>query len=220
MNGSMKLKEITMKKNKLMLFVGVFSLVGTFCVYNKLPTRIPIHWGLDGTIDRFGDRMFVFFTGSLPLFMYVLYLIIPKIDPRKDSYEKHANSYKIIILAIVLFLIEFHWVSILFSLGYGVNMPLIIKLSIGILFIVVGNYMPLIKHNYTLGIRTPWTLASEIVWEKTHRVGGYLWVLSGFTWAFFAFLNQPWVFFALMGQLVLCLMGIIVYSYILFRNIS
>jgi len=203
-----------------MLFVGVFSLVGTFCVYNKLPTRIPIHWGLDGTIDRFGDRMFVFFTGSLPLFMYVLYLIIPKIDPRKDSYEKHANSYKIIILAIVLFLIEFHWVSILFSLGYGVNMPLIIKLSIGILFIVVGNYMPLIKHNYTLGIRTPWTLASEIVWEKTHRVGGYLWVLSGFTWAFFAFLNQPWVFFALMGQLVLCLMGIIVYSYILFRNIS
>ena len=91
----------------------------------------------------------------------------------------HKKAYSVAILAITLFMIAIHWISIYASLGNVVNIKILVNLGVGILFIVLGNYMGQIRHNYFFGIRNPWTLASEEVWTKTHRVGRYPFVLLG-----------------------------------------
>jgi uncharacterized membrane protein len=207
-----------MKPNKLLLALTLISFTATFFIYGKLPDQIPVHWGIDGEIDRYGGRYTAIVTGALGFILYMLMLVVPKVDPRKDSYEKHMGPYKILTLFLVLFMMGLHWVAMAFSLGYNIDIPFIMKLSMGLLFIVIGNYLPVIKPNYTLGIRIPWTLASEYVWEKTHKAGGYGFVVCGIIWFAFAFINQPWVFYMLMGVLFAFLGGVVVYSYLLFKK--
>jgi uncharacterized membrane protein len=196
----------------------IFSIIGTFVVYPDLPDQIPIHWGIDGQVDRYGNKMFAFFSALLPLLLYGLFLWIPRIDPRKDNYLKHAAAYGVIVLTLTLFMIGLHWVTIAFSLGYRIDVVFMVKFFLGILFVVIGNYLPVVKPNYTLGIRTPWTLADETVWEKTHRIGGYAFVLSGLVWSGLAFVNHPWVFYLLIGELVIFITGIFAYSFVLYNR--
>lgn len=208
-----------MKIGKIFVAIIGLSIAGTAYLYDQLPEQIPVHWGIDGQIDRYGDRSFAFLTATLPLLLYGLFLIIPKIDPRKDSYDKHEKAYTMIASSTMVLIIGIHWTTMAFSLGFSINIPFVIKLSIGLLFILIGNYLPQVKHNYTLGIRTPWTLASEIVWNKTHRAGGYAFVILGLIWCGLAFVNQPWVFFICLGAIISFVILIFLYSYLLFRKI-
>jgi len=207
-----------MKQVKWIWILGILSVVATLGVYSRLPDQIPVHWGIDGQIDRYGPRVYTFVTALLPLVMYGLFWLIPKIDPRKDSYDKHAGAYGVMAMTLVSFMIGLHWITIGYSLGYDIDVVFLVKFFVGILFVVLGNYLPVVRPNYTLGIRTPWTLADETVWEKTHRIGGYLFVLTGIFWSIFAFVNRPWVFFVLMGWLVVFIGGIFIYSYVLYRE--
>ncbi|MDH4262422.1 MAG: SdpI family protein [Spirochaetia bacterium] len=208
-----------MKQNKFIIMLSIVSAAATAMIYASLPEQIPLHWGINGQIDRYGPRAAIFLTAVLPLAMYGLFLMIPKIDPRKDSYEKHAGAYSAIVMPIILFMIGLHWITIGFSLGYNIDIVFVVKLAAGLLFMILGNYLPVIRHNYTLGIRTPWTLSDEKVWTKTHRAGGYIFVISGLIWAAFSFFNQPWVFYFLIGEILVSVLGVFVYSYMLFRRI-
>lgn len=205
-----------MKTSKFIIPASLLSFIGTIFVYRFLPPEIPIHWGIDGNIDRYGPRYVSFLTALLPIALYGLFLVIPKLDPRRDSYEKHRDAYGVIIFTLIVFLIGLHWVVIFYSLGNHINITMWIKLCIGLLFVIIGNFLPVIKPNYTLGIRTPWTLANERVWEKTHRFGGYAFVITGLLWLLMAFLNGPWVFYFLIGFLLLAVLSLFVYSYRIF----
>jgi uncharacterized membrane protein len=187
-------------------------------VYNQLPEQVPIHWGIDGQIDRYGSKVWVYVTAFLPLAMFGLMKVIPKIDPRKDNYIKHADSYEIMVTGIILFMGFLHWAVILYSMGYNFNIIVLLKGTIGILFMLLGNYMPRIRHNYTLGIRTPWTLASESVWQKTHRAGGYGFMAVGLIWFLASPVESIYAFASLLGLLFLFVGWIFVYSYVLFRR--
>jgi len=208
-----------MKTNKFILELIIISIIGTIFVYGYLPDTIPLHWNIQGEIDRVGGKSNVFITGLLPLVLYMLMMLFPKIDPKKKSYEKHKKAYSITVGLILVFLIVIHWVTILVSLGLKLDVSTVVSIGIGVMFIVIGNFMSQIRQNYFFGIRTPWTLANENVWKKTHRVGGYGFIAIGAAFILSAFLKSSMLkFIIIVGGTIGFTIYIFVYSYFVFKK--
>ena len=144
------------------------------------PDRFPAHWGFSGQVDRYGGK----FEGLLllPLIgigIYLLLLALPRIDPSGQNYQRFATAYSVIRL-LVLGVVGFLYVVIQVSAsGNDVNINLVIGLLMGGMFVVLGSVLGRIKPNYLVGVRTPWTLASQASWTATHRVSGWLFMVSG-----------------------------------------
>jgi uncharacterized membrane protein len=155
-----------------------FAAVAAF--YDRLPERVPTHWNADGVANGFMPKPW----GALlmPLVMtsvWVLFLVLPRVSPRGYRIERFQVAYDLMHLA----LLAFFWVLSLFVLlvGSGVPIPMgrAIPFSVGVLLIVIGNFMGKLTKNFFVGIRTPWTLANDEVWLRTHRLGGKLFVVAG-----------------------------------------
>jgi uncharacterized membrane protein len=144
------------------------------------PDRFPAHWGFSGDIDRYGGK----FEGLLlvPIIavgVYLLLLAIPRIDPSRENYRRFATAYSMIRL-VILAVLGFVYVVIQVSAaGRDVDVNLAIGLAMGGMIFVLGSVMGRIKPNYMVGVRTPWTLASQASWAKTHRITGWLFMASG-----------------------------------------
>ena len=168
------------KINIYSLILIVLVLTMTIIFYDKLPEEIPIHWNLKGEVDNYVSKPFGAFLS--PLLMVAIWLgmkFLPNIDPRRHNYKKFESSYEIAIGVLVTFAFVLQMAIILSSLGYDISMDRIIMVMAGVMFVVIGNYLPKAKSNFFYGIKTPWTLSSEISWKKTHRLGGRLFVVSG-----------------------------------------
>jgi uncharacterized membrane protein len=168
------------KINIYSLILIVLVLTMTIIFYDKLPEEIPIHWNLKGEVDNYVSKPFGAFLS--PLLMVAIWLgmkFLPNIDPRRHNYKKFESSYEIAIGVLVTFAFVLQMAIILSSLGYTISMDRIIMVMAGVMFVVIGNYLPKAKSNFFYGIKTPWTLSSEISWKKTHRLGGRLFVVSG-----------------------------------------
>lgn len=168
-----------------------FIFIGTLAIYSSLPDVVPLHWGINGEVNRWGSKVYMLGTGLLPLAIYGLMIILPRIDPKKESFVLHDRAYKITRALLILFLVGIHWATILVSLGYPLNITLVVTVGIGLLFMFMGNYLSQVRQNYSFGIRTPWALANEKVWAKTHRFGGYAFILLGLFSLFTYFVPTP-----------------------------
>lgn len=168
-----------MKSNNTILVLVFLSLLATAMLYQALPEQIPSHWNIKGEVDAYQNKPFVFVTGLLPLGIYLLMKFLPKIDPKRGSYEKHKKAYSITQLLVVLMMITVHWIAIFAALGFDINVGVFVRILIGLMFVIMGNYMGQIRQNYFYGIRTPWALANEEVWKKTQRAGGYTFIMMG-----------------------------------------
>lgn len=208
-----------MNSKKIIWILLIVSLLATILVYSQLPQQIPRHWNYNGQVDGMWNKSGVFFTALLPFALYLLFLALPKIDPKKENYEKFRKPYALITLIIVLFMVLIHWVTIFAAFGWIKDVGMLVKLFVGLLFILLGNVMPKFSFNYFVGIRTPWTLANEDVWRRTHRVGGMAFVALGVltvVLAFFQGLANVLVF--TVGTLALVIFGF-VYSYVIYKKI-
>ncbi len=144
------------------------------------PDSIPVHWGLSGTPDRFGGRFEGLFGPPLiGLAAYLVLLTMPRVDPRRAHYDAFAGPYTIIRTAVVGLMLGLNIMVHLAMRGRDINVNVVAPIGIGVLFIVLGNYLPKIKSNWFIGVRTPWTLSSEESWRRTHRLAGWLFALSG-----------------------------------------
>ncbi|MEG6615426.1 SdpI family protein [Peptococcaceae bacterium 1198_IL3148] len=211
-NGKTKISWIT-----IILLLTFWGICASF--YPSMPEQVPTHWNIKGEIDGYSHKaVATLIMPLLPLGIYLLMIIIPKIDPKKESYRKFSASYEKICLATVLIMVGVVTMSLMAGLGYKVNISLIMRILLPIFFIYLGNYMAKIKHNYTLGFKTPWTLASEVVWKKTHRLGSKLMVAGGLV-ALLGLLASPTVGFVIMmaGILVPTIITTI-YSYVIFAQ--
>lgn len=162
----------------LLLILG--SLIIGAALYPQLPERVASHWNFKGEVDGYSSRFWGAF--GIPLMtagIYVLMVVLPSIDPRRQNYEKFAGVYRLFKAIMVIFMIGLYLIVILSALGYRIPVDRAVTSGVSLLFIVLGNFMGQIRHNYFVGIKTPWTLASEEVWQKTHRLGGRLWVAAG-----------------------------------------
>lgn len=202
----------------LALILSILSIIITLFLYPKLPLEVPIHFNAIGEVDNWGDKSFTLFTAFLPIGLGLLTLIVPKIDPKRAAFSKHAKAYNIFVFIITIFIIGIHWATLLFALGYNISIDKFIMVSIGILFIVLGNYMPQVRHNYTFGVKTPWALHDENNWRATQRFGGYVFILIGvvsFLHLFISSRLSSYIFFIItLGGIASCYL----YSYLYFKK--
>lgn len=155
----------------------------------------------------------IFLTGIVSLILF-----LPKVDPRKENYEKFEKVYRIFLHVFVLFLFSIHVVTLAYNIGIPVQVDVVVPIGVGVLFIALGNYMPKIKPNYFFGIRTPWTLENEEVWQKTHRVGGKVFVMMGVFIMLTVFATSVWRFIFLMIIVFGGTMYLFIQSYLFSRK--
>ncbi len=158
------------------------ALATTFGLLNlgKLPAELPTHWNFRGEVDGWTrSGIAVFFAPAIGLALAAIISVLPKFDPRRANFPLYEGTWWMIGNVILVFLALVHAIVIGNGLGWQIPMPLVIGLSVGALFVVLGNYLTRVRPNWFLGIRTPWTLSSERAWRETHRIGGTLFVLGG-----------------------------------------
>jgi uncharacterized membrane protein len=201
------------------MFLAGAMLGVSAAMYPKLPERIPTHWNIHGQIDSYGPKNVALFL--MPLVMVAILGImraLPKIDPRKENYARMAGAYDAVVNAAITVMAVVHVATMAAALGMNVSMQRIMPAIVGIMLIVVGNVLPQARPNWFFGIRTPWTLSNDRVWERTHRVGGYLFVIAGV--AGIASVALPFFAgFAVLGvAAVTAAFGSIIYSYVVWKD--
>jgi uncharacterized membrane protein len=208
------------KKNKLFyltLVISIIPIIINLIAYPHLPNRVPVHWGISGDPNRYGTRMEQVLMSAIPFIIFIFYNYLPSIDPKREAYQKHANAYSIVNFFIILVIGCFNLSGLFSALGYQVPFTKIVPALISVLFIVLGNYMTQLRSNYFIGIRTPWALASEYVWQKTHRFGGYVFVVVGLI-PLTSFLIGAMGMYLFLGAMMIGIAAIYIYSYMVFRG--
>lgn len=199
------------------LIVG--AVIFSLAVFNRLPERVPVHWGVSGEPDRFGSRIEgAFFMPGLMTALFLLMQWLPTLDPRASNIARFRESYDTVLLAIVAMMCAIHVVALGGTLGWQVDMTTVVLSSIGVLLLVFGNLLPRVRSNFIFGIRTPWTLSSDDVWVRSHRVGGYAMVCAGLLTIVAGFVGGGWGVGLAMGSLLLSSLVPIVYSYVLWSR--
>ncbi|MDD4901015.1 MAG: SdpI family protein [Patescibacteria group bacterium] len=207
----------TIKSEFIALALIISTLAAAVFFYNTLPERIATHWNFAGVADHYGSgKVQAVVFPSLIIGMYLLFLLIPYLDPKKERYEQFNKVYHIFKSIIVALLVTIFMVVGLNGLGYNLPVGVITPALIGVLFIVIGNYLGKIKMNWFVGIKTPWTLSSENVWNKTHRFGGKMFILAGLLMIAEAVLPVSWKLPIFIITIIVLLLGTIGYSYIVF----
>ena len=202
---------------KTLLITSIITLlpivVGLF-LWNKLPEKMPTHWNAEGVVDGWSSKPFAIF--GLPGIMLAVQWLCALgtgADPKKANHPEkvlHLVLWIIPVLNNVLLAITYA-----VALGKQVRIDVILPVLIGLIFTIIGNYMPKCKQNYTIGIKIPWTLNSEENWNKTHRFAGILWVICGIVIMLTGFFGGFVIFFAVALLMVAAPM---IYSYILHRK--
>ncbi|MBD80819.1 MAG: hypothetical protein CL840_18025 [Crocinitomicaceae bacterium] len=205
-----------LKKEVLNLIILIAPMVYLALVYDRLPVKLPIHWNLQGEVDGYGPK---YLMALINIGVYVLLLILPKIDPRKKNYDIFSTTYSKLRLMFVLFFSAITCVIITDSLGFDINMDRVIYIGVILLLMAFGNYMGTIKPNWFIGIRVPWTIESESVWKKTHRLAGRIWFWLGFVLLILSFfLSKPMLSQALLVAVAIMVIVPITYSYLTFQK--
>lgn len=182
-----------MKTSKFLVTAAILSLIGTVAAYFYLPDTIPLHWDFEGRVDNWGPRWSILALGCLPLGVALLMAWLPRIDPRREAYAKHAKTYEILQVVLVLVMTGLVWITVAAALGSKVDVSLAVRILIGVLFIVMGNYLGRLKRNYFVGIKTPWALADDEVWRRTHRRGALVFMIMGASFLFSLAFRPGWI---------------------------
>lgn len=189
-------------------------LIGA-AVYKKLPETMATHWGVDGTPNGYASRAFAVF--GLPGILAGLNLLLHfglGTDPKRQNMNNVLRGISLWTPAVISLLAG--GLTLAWGLGFEPRIERIAPIFVGLLFIVIGNYLPKTKQSYTMGIKLPWTLSSEENWNRTHRLAGFLWVLGGAYFIVMSFIG-----WSLAGFLIpLAVMALVptAYSYLLYRK--
>ena len=184
-------------------------------LWDKLPDPMPTHWNMAGEVDGWSGKAFAVF--CLPLILmgaqWLGMVVTIYTDPKRENHSDKVIYLVLWIMPVLSIVVH----SFTYAAALGVEMPveMIMPVFMGLLFVIIGNYLPKCKQNYTIGIKLPWTLNSEENWNKTHRLAGILWVVCGFAMMVTGFIGGFWVFFPITLAMVIVP---VVYSYRLFRK--
>ena len=207
-----------MKNKKTLVITSLICLlpiiVGAL-VYKRLPETIATHFDLNGNPDGWSSRAFAVF--GLPAILLAVNLLQPfmlRADPKHENMS--GALVNITIWTIPVLSLICSGLTLGRALGYDVRIERVLPVFMGVLFILIGNYLPKTKQSYTMGIKLPWTLASEENWNRTHRLAGFLWVLGGVFFIVMSFIG--WSVPAFVIPLVVMVLVPMVYSYLLYRK--
>jgi len=203
--------------------ITIFIVLGVIIsavAYPLLPEQVASHWGANDQVDGYMSRFWgVALMPLITLAMALLFLAIPAMDPLKENIAKFREAFNTFIVLIVAFMLYVHILTLIYNLGYTFRMSLALIPGLGLIFVFAGVMMAKAKRNYFIGIRTPWTLANDYVWDETHKLGSKLFIAAGILSVLTMFLGENG--FWLMMVLILGAAFVpVVYSYILFRRLA
>jgi immunity protein, SdpI family len=162
------------------LLLIVAAVAASIFYYPQLPERMATHWSATGEANGFSSRLWG--AWLMPLIMALIWVIlraIPHIDPRGANYEKFSGMYDALVILILAFMLLMHVVVLMAATGTRVQMERVMMPAVGVFIGVMGFLIPKAHPNWFVGIRTPWTLTSDLSWERTHKIGGTLFVILG-----------------------------------------
>lgn len=210
-------KPMIKKNLKTLIITSVailLPILAGIILWDKLPEQIPTHWNAQGDVDGWSSKTFAIL--GLPLIMLAiqwLAVIITCSDPKRKNHSEKILNFIFWIVPVLCIVLS----AIMYSVAMEKEVPVeaITPAIIGILLIVIGNYMPKCKQNYTIGIKIPWTLDSEENWNKTHRLAGWLWVIGGIFVTATSLFGLIWISLPVIFIITIIPM---IYSYILHRK--
>jgi uncharacterized membrane protein len=194
--------------------------------WSQLPAtgQVPLHWNAQGVANRYGTRAQALQGLALaPLVaagVAALLFVIPSIEPRRRNLALSGRPYVIVWVAVMVFLAGVDTVIVLGTVervSQTLAFARLIPIGVGVLFVVIGNYLGKVRSNFFFGIRTPWTLSSERSWNRTHRLGGWLMIVFGLVIAASAF-DQALLLWLVLGGAVALVAILSAYSYVQWRN--
>lgn len=199
----------------------VLMIAFALAVYGRLPEQVPTHFGLSGEPDGWTSRFpGAFLAPAIAAGLYVLLFLLRRIDPRRANYDRFDATWWVFLNVIALLMAALHFLTLGFAIGWPIDMDRAVTVTLGLLFVGLGNWMPRLKSNWWMGIRTPWTLESEEVWRETHRVGGWAFVAAGLAVVLAGVLLEPgpraWAVGIALGAAIVVPL---VYSYVAYRRL-
>jgi uncharacterized membrane protein len=185
----------------------------------QLPSRLPSHWNIQGNIDGYmPTNQALWFFPALMLGMFLLFQLLPKLDPKKDKYQLFKREWEILQTVFLVFFAYIHGITLYAGIKGNVPINSLMFIGLGILFTLLGNYLSKIRQNYFIGIRVPWTLASEENWNKTHRYASWCFVAAGIFTVFDGVFVPQIAPGAAIGGIMLAGLLPIIYSFLLFKQ--
>jgi uncharacterized membrane protein len=213
-----------MKLNALLLTTIVLviaaAVVGA-ALYGRLPGRVATHFDIHGQPDGYTSKGVAVAVEPLALALLgLVFLALPRIAPKGFRLEPFLRAYEIMAIAVMAIAFTDLLLPLWLALGHRVDPDRAITLGLGLLLIVIGNYLGKVTRNFFVGIRTPWTLANDEVWLRTHRLGGLLFVAAGAVIVVAAFLGGASALTVTISVIVAVALFLMVYSYVLYRRIE
>jgi uncharacterized membrane protein len=170
-----------MRKSYIVLaLITLLSFAMGALLYDSMLPYMASHWNIQGRVDGYMPKFWgLFLMPFLSLFMILLFIIIPKLDPLGQNIEEFRHHYDTFVVLIISFLFYIYIISIFWNLGIRFDMNRMISPALAIVFFYLGILIYHARRNWSIGIRTAWTMSSDYVWNKTHKLGGMLFTIAG-----------------------------------------
>jgi len=208
-----------MRKSEVTALVIILTpIIISIYSYPLMPETIASHWNVQGEADAHMSKFWgLFFLPFFSIGLLLLFILIPKIDPLKANVEKFRKYYDGFVVLAVGFFFYLHLLTVFWNVGIRFGMIQFLQPAFAILFYYCGILIENAKMNWFIGIRTPWTLSNEKVWEKTHRTGGKLFKIAGVITLFGVFFPGYAIFFILLPVILVAFYST-AYSYLQYQR--
>lgn len=200
--------------------IVLVAIVAGIVAYQHIPGEvIASHWDAAGNVNGHMSKFWgVFLMPLVMVGVLLLFWLIPRIDPLRENIASFRPYYEVFVVLLMGFFLYVHALTLLANLGGSFNLSLFVLPGIGALFFFIGLLMPRMKRNFFMGIRNPWTLSDDVVWRRSHVLGGRLFMASGVLAVIGTFLPARYVVWALIGPVLVSAGVVTVYSYVLFSR--
>ena len=202
----------------LLMIIG--ATFAGLLLWNRLPDQMASHWNAQDQVDGYITKFWgVFLLPLITLGMFILFLIIPSIDPLKANIAQFREVFNLFIVLMVAFMVYLYGLTLAWNLGYtGFRMSGALLPAIGLLFIFIGFMLRRAKRNFFIGIRTPWTLSSDFVWNETHRIGAVLFMISGALAVIGGLVGGTATLWLMFIPIIGSTIFLLIYSYVLYQR--
>ncbi len=203
-----------MRKSEIIIFgIIILSFAIGIYFYPQMPEKLASHWNAQGQVDGYMSKFWgLFLMPIISVGMLLLFILIPRIDPLKSNIQQFRKYYDGFVVLIIVFLFYLYLLTIFWNIGYTFNMITFLSPAFAILFYYAGILIENAKRNWFIGIRTPWTLSSDKVWDKTHKIGGKLFKIAGLL-ALLAIFFESYAIFIIIVPVIMVSIYTVVYSY-------